>query len=337
MEDLWGRALYDCSLVIEKAEDLQNIRSLLEKNYREISYFNDFNDDWDASILDVVYDTAVCDDFDPKIIRKALELGFYPLATTRRICHRRELPKRLAAEYDDAFFENLKDIPVDFSETGGFNRNAAGEAGEEIDAAENLRKIPPFFRFCVQLLTIRYHSKKLIIFFNNFRIPKKVPSLIKKRFADYTLTFNKNFSLCMEELKNTYRNETWLYPLLVEQFTQINQNPDESVSVDSVEIWHDGELVAGEFGFVTGNVYASLSGFHKEDDIGTVQMVVLGLYLKKHGFAYWDLGMELDYKYRFGAVACNWDEQDEAYARTSRRRIAFCRDEIPLTDFLSDM
>ncbi len=324
---MWGRTLYECSLLIENADDLPNIRSLLEKNYRETLCFNDLNDELDLSILSVIYDTAVCVNFDQTVIRKALELGLYPLAATRLICHRRELPERLFKEYGDDFFDKMKDLPVPEDFIRLYNGRTSGSAV----------KIPPFFRLYVQFLTIRYHSKKLIIFFNNFRIPKKIPSLIKNRFASYTLTFNRNFNLCMEELKNAYRGNTWLYPLLVEQFKQINQNPDESVSVDSVEIWHDGRLVAGEFGFTTGNVYASLSGFHKEDDIGTVQMAVLGLYLKKNGYAYWDLGMELDYKYRFGAVACNWDDQDAAYAKTNRRRLAFCRNEIPLGDFLKDM
>jgi Leu/Phe-tRNA-protein transferase len=50
-----------------------------------------------------------------------------------------------------------------------------------------------------------------------------------------------------------------------------------------------------------GRVYTSYSGYHEEDCSGTAQMLLTGRYLRDKGFAFWDLGMPLDYKDRLGA------------------------------------
>lgn len=184
------------------------------------------------------------------------------------------------------------------------------------------------------LLSVRYHTKKCIIFPQTFRIPHNIKKLIEDRFSEYRLTFNKDYSRCVKELCNTYP-DSWLCPKLTEVLENIHNNPDSRVSVDSVEIWKGDQLVAGEIGFVTGNAYASLSGFHKEDDIGNVQMALLGRFLFDKGFAYWDLGMSIPYKYRYGAVDCNRKDQEKFWKTLKEDRIAFPEGEIPLKNFLS--
>lgn len=186
----------------------------------------------------------------------------------------------------------------------------------------------------LHFLSIRYHNKKCLITPETFRIPHNIRKLIEKKFGDYTLTFNKAFSQCVEAIRTAYP-ENWLFDELVEAFTEIHENPDKRVSVDSVEIWHDGKLVAGEIGFITGNSYASLSGFHRENDIGNVQMALLGRYLFDNGFAYWDLGMSIPYKYRYGAFDNNRQEQ-ESFRNNLMEEIAeFPKNtEIPLRNFL---
>ena len=169
-------------------------------------------------------------------------------------------------------------------------------------------------------LTIRHHLIKTIITFDQLHIPKNTARYIRNGFANYTMTFNRDFHQCLHALTEAYP-ETWLCPKLVEAFETIHTTPTPYVSIDSVEIWNEkGELVAGEVGFITGNVYASLSGFHKERNIGTVQMSLLGLFLKHNGFAYWDLGMSLPYKYRYGAVDCDRQQQAALWAKRKKTR-----------------
>ncbi len=185
----------------------------------------------------------------------------------------------------------------------------------------------------MNLLSVRYHYIKCIITFDKLRIPHNVKKLIQKKFSDYTITFNKAYDDVVKEILSAYK-ETWLTPELLEVFKNIHENPDDCVSVDTVEIWHEGKLVAGELGFVTHNAYASLTGFHKEDDIGNVQLALLGLFLKENGFAYWDLGMSIPYKYRFGALDYSREGQEELWKKLSGDRISFPDTETKLSSFL---
>lgn len=186
----------------------------------------------------------------------------------------------------------------------------------------------------LQILSIRHHNRKCLITPETFRIPHNIRNLIEKKFRDYTLTFNKAFSECVDAIKTAYP-ENWLCDKLVNAFTEIHKSPDGKVSMNSVEIWHDGKLVAGEIGFITGNSYASLTGFHTENDIGNVQMALLGRYLFDNGFAYWDLGMSIPYKYRYGALDYNRQEQYFFRSMLKDEISKFpVNTEIPLSAFL---
>ncbi len=285
LDDIFSFIIYGTSAIINSAEQIDDLRSILEENYAKHEPLLDDSDPPEHIIKEIIQDEALCNSFDIDIITKALEAGFYPMATKKKIFSTDEL---------------------------------------------NFPNIDELYRY---LLIVKYHSKKLIIPFDNLHITKKLKSWLNGKFSDYTITFNKNFDLCMEKLLEAYP-ETWLYPPLVQKFKYLNKNPTDKISVDSVEIWHNNELVAGEIGFITHNAYASLSGFHCENDIGTVQMCILGLYLKYNNFAYWDLGMELEYKYRYGAISCTRNQQEELLKTLTQDKLAFTDKEIPLKDFL---
>lgn len=296
IDDIFAMMFYDNAAKITHPGQLDNFREILEDNFMENCYLFNEEDPLEYAVKETVYDEAVTSDFDEKIIRRALELGYYPMSMKKRVTK--------IAELTEKDFEHIKD---------------KGKGKKE-----------EFFR---NFLTIKYHTNKLIIPFEKLHTSKKLNSWLKGKFADYTLTFNKAYGQCIEELLKAYP-ETWLTKDLLEKYRQIHENPDDKVSIDSVEIWHDGKLVAGEIGFTTHNVYASLSGFHNEDDIGTVQMCVLGLFLKNNGYAYWDLGMELEYKYRYGAISCTRDEQEKYHASLGKEKLTFTKEEIKLSDFL---
>lgn len=295
INDIFTMMFYDNAVKITEPAMLGNLRNLLEDNFDENAFFLNERDPLECAVKETLFEEAVCDEFNEAIIRKAFELGYYPMSIRKRITKRSEIKHT--------------ELPMEFI--------------NELAGKELYRNF----------LTMKYHSNKLIIQFENLHITKKLKGWLNGKFADYTITFNKNFDLCIYELLKAYP-ETWLTPDLVEQYRNIHKNPDSRVSVDSVEIWHNGKLVAGEIGFITHNAYASLSGFHNEDDIGTAQMCVLGLFLKNHGFAYWDLGMELEYKYRYGAASCSRDEQESLFATLSENKLTFPKDEIKLKDFL---
>ncbi|MDR2186345.1 MAG: GNAT family N-acetyltransferase [Treponema sp.] len=92
------------------------------------------------------------------------------------------------------------------------------------------------------------------------------------------------------------RGERWISPYAR------RRRPRRTVMPVSFGLYRNGELVAGEFGTVIGRVYTSYSGYRDEDSAGTVQLVLTGRYLRDAGYAFWDLGMPMDYKDRLGAV-----------------------------------
>ncbi|MCQ2579708.1 MAG: leucyl/phenylalanyl-tRNA--protein transferase family protein [Treponemataceae bacterium] len=296
IDDIFAMMIYDNAAKITHPEQLDDLRNILEDNFMENCYLFNEADPLEYAVKNTVYDEAVSDDFDESIIRRALELGYYPMSMKKRVTK--------IAELKENDFENLRN--------------------------KGKKKEQKFFR---NFMTIKYHANKLIIPFDKLHVSKKLKAWLNGKFADYTLTFNKAYDQCMEELLKAYP-ETWLTDDLLKSFKAIHETPDEKVSIDSVELWHDGKLVAGEIGFTTRNAYASLSGFHNADDVGTVLMCILGLFLKNNGYAYWDLGMELEYKYRFGAISCTRDEQEKHYETLGTEKLSFPKEEIKLSDFL---
>ncbi len=184
------------------------------------------------------------------------------------------------------------------------------------------------------ILMIRHHFKKLIITPQTFKIPSNTKKYIKNNFKDYTLRFNHNFERCLRNITVAYP-DNWICDKLFDAFVEVNQTNNPNVSIDSVEIYNpNGEMVAGEIGFISKDSYASLTGFHFETNTGTVQMSILGKYLFENGFKYWDLGMELDYKYRYGAINCNRKQQEEFLLSLGKEKLSLPKNEIKLIEFL---
>ena len=118
-------------------------------------------------------------------------------------------------------------------------------------------------------------------------------------------SINKDFDGVAKGCQAQHEN-CWLYPPLLAAYKAANELDDPAIAHAkylSWEIYHEGNLVAGELGYIVGRVYTSLSGFCSMDSAGTVQLCVTGSVLERHGFAFWDLGMHMDYKEHLGAKA----------------------------------
>lgn len=115
------------------------------------------------------------------------------------------------------------------------------------------------------------------------------------------LRIDHSFERCLAALVN-HHPDRWLTPPLCDALVSLHRAPLHGVALHSVEVYDDGELVAGEVGCTTGAVYTSLSGFHRRSGSGRVQLEVLGLMLERSGFAFWDLGMPIEYKISLGSI-----------------------------------
>jgi Leu/Phe-tRNA-protein transferase len=117
----------------------------------------------------------------------------------------------------------------------------------------------------------------------------------------YELSINTDFDLIFERCVAAHGNG-WLTEPLFDVIKKIRQDKNNKIKPFSFGVYRNGKLAAGEFGIVAGKVYTSYSGYHDEKSAGKVQMILTAHYLRDNNFAFWDLGMPLQYKLDLGAT-----------------------------------
>ncbi|GHU12446.1 hypothetical protein FACS1894161_0690 [Spirochaetia bacterium] len=142
----------------------------------------------------------------------------------------------------------------------------------------------------------KLHLCRSVLFFDELHVKKSV-----RRFLDrYELRFDSDFDAIVQNCVQTH-GDGWLTPALLDAMGAIRAGKAGSVRPVSFALYREGRLVAGEFGVISGRVYTSYSGYHSEDNAGTVQMILMIRWMEQAGFAFLDFGMPLDYKDDLGA------------------------------------
>ena len=107
---------------------------------------------------------------------------------------------------------------------------------------------------------------------------------------------------CWRKLEAYHRaknGSNWLTERYFNMLITASDNPRINFCMHTICLIEDGEgtaaatIVAGEVGFSIGQVYTSLSGWTAErspEALGTTQLVLLGLWLQRKGYAFWSLG-----------------------------------------------
>ena len=142
--------------------------------------------------------------------------------------------------------------------------------------------------------------------FENLVISNSVNKLLEKN--NYKFSINTKFNEVLEKLDN-YHEINWLSGKYKEMIMDIyNLNDIDQIEILSIELSNEkDELIAGEIGYIIGKTYTSLTGFSSKEksykNWGKLQMVLLGKYLEKEKYDFWNLGHPyMQYKFDLGAL-----------------------------------
>lgn len=154
-----------------------------------------------------------------------------------------------------------------------------------------------------------HHLSQSVLFFDCLHVTRTVKRLLGRYELRFGVEFDRIVDKCVRQ-----HGGGWITPSLIKTVREIRAADRENPVFTSFGLYRDGELVAGEFGTVTGRIYSSYSGYYDVDNAGSIQMVLTARYLMEKGFAFWDLGMPLPYKKLLGAKTLNL----EAFTRLWR-------------------
>jgi Leu/Phe-tRNA-protein transferase len=148
----------------------------------------------------------------------------------------------------------------------------------------------------VTALIPKHHVLRSVLFFDRLHQSRSV----KRFLSRYELRADADFDRIVEKCVAVH-GDGWLTKPLVDLIRSLRARRGLRVRPFSFGLYREEELRAGEFGIIAGQVYTSYSGYRDENSAGSVQMILTAHWLEDHGFAFWDLGMPLDYKEKLGA------------------------------------
>jgi len=147
------------------------------------------------------------------------------------------------------------------------------------------------------ILLPKLHLIRSALFFENLHVKKSV----KRYLSRYELKPDADFDFIVDRCREIHGAD-WLTDPLVSSVRDIRKSVIHGAYPMSFALYRDGKLVAGEFGVKVGRVYTSYSGYYDESNAGTVQLILTTRWLQERGFAFFDLGMPMDYKKDLGAT-----------------------------------
>lgn len=165
-----------------------------------------------------------------------------------------------------------------------------------------------------------WHSppERGVLAFDKIHISKKDRKFIERELngGHYEVTIDKAFrdviTECAEMIRwrtaannrNKVPDGQWISPQFIENYTALFNTGQ----AHSVEVWHDGILVAGLYGTFVQGVFAGESMFHKEADATKLALYVLIERLKANGHTFIDTQQSKGLVLKWGAEIVSRDD-----------------------------
>jgi len=160
-----------------------------------------------------------------------------------------------------------------------------------------------------QVLLVKSHEERCVLEPGALHVSKST----RRRARGLLLRVDHDFDGCLGAIVD-HHPDRWLTESLCASLRSLHRVPIDGVRPRSVEIYSGSDLVAGEIGYTCGGAYTSMTGFHRVSGTGSVQLATLGTLLERSGFAFWDLGMVIEYKIALGSRVFVRDEFLARYA-----------------------
>jgi Leu/Phe-tRNA-protein transferase len=186
-------------------------------------------------------------------------------------------------------------------------------------------------------LAAKLHTRRCVALPSALRPTKSALRDAKRYSLGINIDFDATLAGCVSA-----HGDDWLSAELCAAFrTLARERQGRRIKMLSAELYADGELVAGEIGYLIGSAYASLSGYTLRSGAGTVQLYALAALLARKGLRLWDLGMPLEYKLRLGASVEPREQFlaliREAYAHNERCALAGPLEPLPAAELLAGL
>ena len=141
-------------------------------------------------------------------------------------------------------------------------------------------------------------SPRLVIFPDEFTIPKRLSRLIRQKKFSATVdqAFQEVIAACATSDKRR-KMGTWITIEMIDAYCRLH----DMGFAHSVECWMDGELAGGLYGISLGGIFFGESMFSRQTNASKVALVALVDKLKKWDFDLIDCQMKTEHLMQFGA------------------------------------
>lgn len=141
-------------------------------------------------------------------------------------------------------------------------------------------------------------SPRLVIFLDEFRVPKRLTRYIKN--SDIRVTRDTAFTQTIQEcaeIRTETGDETWILPEMQAAYVNLHNLGH----AHSFECWQQNQLVGGLYGIALGKVFFGESMFSRVKCGSQFALVALVEFLKRTHFTMIDCQMTTQHLLRFGA------------------------------------
>ena len=146
-------------------------------------------------------------------------------------------------------------------------------------------------------------DQRCVVFMDAIHIERPIKSLLKKNL--FTITTDKAFLDVLYGCRDSHDGFLWLTDDRIKALSDMH----DAGYVHSIELWQEGAMIGGLFGFHIGKYFHIESKFGIVDNASKYLFIVFCLRLQELGFEFCDCGLwPTDHLRRMGATVIGYDE-----------------------------